>query len=121
VVADYKTNALHPRGVPARRRDYDDARLADAMVEHQYPLQALLYSVALHRYLRWRQVDYRPDDHLGGIAYLFLRGMAGADSGPSSGGTGDGTVGVFEWALPPGLVVALSDMLDGRPQGNAPS
>jgi exodeoxyribonuclease V beta subunit len=121
VVADYKTNALHPRGVPARRRDYDDVRLAHAMAEHQYPLQALLYSVALHRYLRWRLVDYRPDDHLGGIAYLFLRGMTGADSGASSGGVGDGTVGVFEWALPPGLVVALSDLLDGRTRRSASS
>ena len=30
------------------------------MVEHDYPLQALLYSVALHRYLRWRLPGYRP-------------------------------------------------------------
>ena len=32
------------------------------MEDHDYPLQALLYSVALHRYLRWRKSDYRPDD-----------------------------------------------------------
>ena len=31
------------------------------MVEAHYPLQALLYSVALHRYLRWRQPGYDPD------------------------------------------------------------
>jgi exodeoxyribonuclease V beta subunit len=51
---------------------------------------------------------YRPDDHLGGIAYLFLRGMTGRD------GLGGGPPGVFEWAVPPDLVVALSDLLDGR-------
>ena len=48
------------------------------MAHHHYPLQALLYSVALHRYLRWRMADYHPDRHLGPIGgYLFLRGMVG--------------------------------------------
>ena len=47
------------------------------MVEAHYPLQALLYAVALHRYLRWRQPGYDPDVHLGGVLYLFLRGMSG--------------------------------------------
>ncbi len=108
VVADYKTNALHPRGLPVGPTDYGPERLVVAMEEHDYPLQALLYSVALHRYLRWRMSDYRPDAHLGGVAYLFLRGMTGRD-GPIRG-----PAGVFEWAVPPALVVALSDLLDGR-------
>ena len=77
VVADYKTNALHPRGLPVGPADYGADRLVAAMEEHDYPLQALLYSVALHRYLRWRMSGYRPDAHLGGVAYLFLRGMTG--------------------------------------------
>ena len=47
------------------------------MVEAHYPLQALLYAVALHRYLRWRQPGYDPAQHLGGVLYLFLRGMSG--------------------------------------------
>jgi exodeoxyribonuclease V beta subunit len=114
VVADYKTNALHPRGQPAGPADYGRDRLVAAMEEHDYPLQALLYSVALHRYLRWRMPDYRPDAHLGGIAYLFLRGMTGDRAGT------DEPAGVFEWAVPPALVVALSDLLDGRsPEGRA--
>ena len=79
------------------------------MEQHDYPLQALLYSVALHRYLRWRMPDYRPEVHLGGIAYLFLRGMTGGRGGP------DRPAGVFEWVVPPALVVSLSDLLDGRP------
>jgi exodeoxyribonuclease V beta subunit len=111
VVADYKTNALHPRGLPVQPADYDVDRLVAAMEEHDYPLQALLYSVALHRYLRWRKPDYRPEAHLGGIAYLFLRGMSGA------GGVTAGPPGVFEWAVPPALVVSLSDLLDGRRAG----
>jgi exodeoxyribonuclease V beta subunit len=110
VVADYKTNALHLRGMPVGPADYGTDRLVSAMEEHDYPLQALLYAVALHRYLRWRLPSYRPEAHLGGVAYLFLRGMAG--SGAVSG-TG-GPAGVFEWAVPPALVVSLSDLLDGR-------
>jgi exodeoxyribonuclease V beta subunit len=109
VVADYKTNALHPRGQPVGPADYGTDRLVAAMEAHDYPLQALLYSVALHRYLRWRMPDYRPEAHLGGIAYLFLRGMTGARA------RADEPAGVFEWAVPPTLVVALSDLLDGRP------
>jgi exodeoxyribonuclease V beta subunit len=111
VVADYKTNALHRRGVPARPGDYGPTRLAEAMADHHYPLQAMLYSVALHRYLRWRLVGYRPDQHLGGIAYLFLRGMTGAEPAP----TAEIPTGVFTWSIPPGLVVELSDLLDGQP------
>jgi exodeoxyribonuclease V beta subunit len=63
--------------------------------------------VALHRYLRWRFPGYRAADHLGGVAYLFLRGM----TGPAGG---QGGPGVFGWAVPPALVVSLSDLLDGR-------
>jgi exodeoxyribonuclease V beta subunit len=111
VVADYKTNALHPRGMPVGPGDYDPARLVTAMEDHDYPLQALLYSVALHRYLRWRMPDYRPEDHLGGIVYLFLRGMTGAVDAKTS------PAGVFEWKVPPELVCSLSDLLDGRPPG----
>ena len=55
----------------ARRRD--GARATTA-------LQALLYTVALHRYLRWRLPRYDPERHLGGVLYLFLRGMIGPDT-----------------------------------------
>ena len=90
--------------------DYHPARLAEAMTDHDYPLQALLYSVALHRYLRWRLPGYRPADHLGGAAYLFVRGMTGPDVKMSDGRPH----GVFEWAVPPALVIGLSDLLDGQ-------
>jgi len=64
VVIDYKTNQLTPWGAAASERDYDRSSMASAMREHDYPLQALLYSVALHRYLRWRLADYEPSVHL---------------------------------------------------------
>lgn len=101
VVVDYKTNRLHSYG-----RDH----LVAAMAAHHYPLQALLYQVALHRYLRWRLADYNPGSHLGGVAYLFLRGMRGPSTSQHDGHVD----GVFDWAVPPALVVQLSELLDGR-------
>ena len=83
--------------------------MAAAMMDSHYPLQALLYSVTLHRFLRLRLPGYSPDRHLGGIAYLFVRGMAGADT-PLVDGT---PLGVFTWRPSPTLVVALSALLSG--------
>jgi exodeoxyribonuclease V beta subunit len=110
VVADYKTNKLPGFGRESRSSDYHPSRLPAAMIEHHYPLQALLYGVALHRYLRWRLPGYRPDDHLGGAAYLFVRGMVGAET-PTDNGR---PFGVFGWQVPPALVCDLSDLLDGQ-------
>jgi exodeoxyribonuclease V beta subunit len=110
VVCDYKTNALHERGRSAGVGDYHPDRLATEMGRHHYPLQALLYSVALHRYLRWRVPGYEPERHLGGVAYLFLRGLAGAST-PTPRGQPHG---VFAWRPPAALVDELSQLLDGR-------
>ena len=109
VVVDYKTNKLAEPGRGAQSLDYHPVRLFAAMAEHHYPLQALLYSVALHRYLRWRVPGYEPAEHLGGVAYLFVRGMAGADTPVVEGNPH----GVFNWQVPSALVTALSDLLDG--------
>lgn len=108
LVVDYKTNWLGDPAEPLPLRRYRPAALARAMIGAHYPLQALLYSVALHRYLRWRQPGYRPGDHLGGILYLFLRGMAGPDT-PEIDGV---CCGVFSWRPPAQLIIELSDLLD---------
>jgi exodeoxyribonuclease V beta subunit len=71
-----------------------------------YPLQALLYCVALHRFLGDRLPDYDPHRHLGGVGYLFVRGLGGPQGGPETG--------VFAWQPPAGLVVALSQLLADR-------
>jgi exodeoxyribonuclease V beta subunit len=113
-VVDYKTNWLGPIGpdgqAPLTSAHYVPARLADAMIAAQYPLQALLYAVALHRYLRWRLPGYDPGRHLGGVLYLFVRGMCGADT-PVVHGV---PCGVFSWQPPAALVVELSALLDGQ-------
>jgi len=103
VVVDYKSNRLAPSGVVLTPRHYGPKELALAMQDAHYPLQAMLYAVALHRFLRWRLPSYEPDTHLGGIAYLFLRGMAG-EGAPGSG--------VFSWRPAASMVIALSDLLD---------
>jgi exodeoxyribonuclease V beta subunit len=108
VVVDYKTNWLGPSDEPLTAWHYRPAAMADAMAQAHYPLQALLYSVALHRYLRWRLASYDPERHLGGVLYLFIRGM----SGPSTSRVNGQPCGVFAWHPPAGLIVALSDLFD---------
>lgn len=56
---------------------YGQRALRSLMASHHYPLQAHLYLVALHRYLHWRLPGYVPERHLGGYAYVFLRGTPG--------------------------------------------
>lgn len=103
LVVDYKTNYLGRTAA-----DYGFARLTEAMLHSDYPLQALLYVVVLHRFLRWRQPGYDPRRHLGGVLYLFLRGMCGINTPIRDGHP----AGVFGWRAPAHLVVALSDLLD---------
>ena len=110
LVVDYKTNWLGPRAVPLTAASYVPEALDAAMGHSDYPLQALLYAVVLHRFLRWRQPGYDPERHLGGVLYLYLRGMCGPET-PLVGGE---PCGVFAWRPPVALVEELSDLLDGR-------
>jgi exodeoxyribonuclease V beta subunit len=109
LVVDYKTNRLgDPDAETISTWDYRPQALAAAMMDAHYPLQALLYSVALHRFLRWRQPGYTPEQHLGGALYLFVRGMAG----PQTPTVGEVPAGVFGWRPPDALVTDLSALLD---------
>jgi exodeoxyribonuclease V beta subunit len=113
LVVDYKTNWLG--GLPGEdgpqltAHDYRPEVLAAAMGHSDYPLQALLYAVVLHRFLRWRLPGYDPATHLGGVLYLYLRGMCGPDTPVVDGHP----CGVFSWQPPAALVAELSDLLDG--------
>jgi exodeoxyribonuclease V beta subunit len=81
-----------------------------AMTHRDYPLQAFLYTVALHRYLRWRLAGgYDPSTHLAGSAYLFLRGMTGATDADGH------SHGVSWWRPPTDAVLACDRLLAGRP------
>ena len=102
-IVDYKTNRLRPGDLVVE--DFGTAAMADEMRHADYPLQALLYAVALHRYLAWRMPGYSPETHLGPVQYHFVRGMAGPATPPGCG--------VFEWRLPPALVAELSELISG--------
>ncbi len=65
-IVDYKTNHL---------ADYNADTLERTMCQNNYDIQYLIYQVALHRYLGTCLNQYDPDIHLGGIYYLFTRGM----------------------------------------------
>jgi exodeoxyribonuclease V beta subunit len=95
-VIDYKTNVCEPWG-------YATTDLHGAMRVADYPLQALLYLVALHRLLRWRLDGYDASQHLGGAHYLFLRGMRPGSSD-----------GIVSWSPGAHGVAAVSDLLAGR-------
>ncbi|HYN77281.1 MAG TPA: exodeoxyribonuclease V subunit beta [Lamprocystis sp. (in: g-proteobacteria)] len=78
-VMDYKSNYLGDR-----LDDYGADGMGRAMIHHGYHLQYLIYTVALHRYLRRRVPGYDYDQVIGGVRYLFLRGMR-PDQGASRG------------------------------------
>ena len=80
-ILDYKSNHLGDN--PAA---YNAAALKQAMDDHHYWLQAAIYQVALHRLLQTRLPDYDPETHLGGVEYLYLRGVNSADR--TNGGLG---------------------------------
>jgi len=110
-VVDYKTNWLAPPDAALTAWHHRPAALAAEMRRAHYGLQALLYTAALHRYLRWRLPGYDPERNLAGVLYLFLRGMTGPDTPTVDGAP----CGVFAWRPTAPLVEALSDALDGAP------
>jgi exodeoxyribonuclease V beta subunit len=102
-VLDYKSNHLGDR-----TDDYGPDQVAQAMRGHQYHLQSLIYTLALHRYLKSRLPGYEPGQHLGGSLYLFLRGIR-PEWGPDRG--------VFHERPSQGLIEDLDQVFGtaGRP------
>lgn len=71
-IADYKSNFLG-----TSQENYRHSAIKDSMSHASYWLQAALYLVALHRYLKVQLLDYDMQRDLGGATYLYLRGMNG--------------------------------------------
>ena len=82
-IADYKSNYL---GDDYSAYSVETCR--QAMFDHHYHLQYLIYSLALHRYLKTRIKDYDYKKDFGGVYYLFLRGMSATKSSEKSPGFG---------------------------------
>ena len=101
-IVDYKSNYLG-----SDFDSYNQAALYDAMTTHSYWLQASIYQVALHRYLKLRLPNYDIDTHLGAIEYAFLRGMSPKHD----------TRGKLVKQFDSDFILALDDMF-GYPNGN---
>ncbi|MDI5835308.1 exodeoxyribonuclease V subunit beta [Shewanella xiamenensis] len=99
-IADYKSNHLGDT-----IQAYHYGALKQAISDHRYDLQYILYSLALHRYLAMRLPNYDYDTHIGGCYYLFLRGMSVQYPG----------FGVYYDKPPKALILAL-DALFNRSQ-----
>jgi len=78
---DWKSN--HLGDTPAH---YSAAALGAAMRAGAYPLQACLYALALHRWLRRRLRGYDYERDFGGALYVFLRGAGLAAPGVDGAG-----------------------------------
>ncbi|UKE47277.1 exodeoxyribonuclease V subunit beta [Xanthomonas cerealis] len=97
-VLDYKSNRLP---------SYDPDALARAMAHSEYALQALIYTVALHRWLRFRLGEtYAYARDFGGVRYLFCRGLDA---------TRDPSPGVHAWRFDPELVESVDALFAGAP------
>jgi exodeoxyribonuclease V beta subunit len=104
-VLDYKSNRL---GQGTRLVDYSAAQLDQAMSDDHYRFQALLYTVAVDRYLRERVPDYRRD-RLGETIYLFVRAVGIApDIAPHAG--------IWAQRFDDALIDAVDGVLAGEAQ-----
>ena len=74
-ILDYKSNFLG--NTPD---NYTQDAMEQAMISHRYDFQYQLYTLALHRLLQNRLPSYNYETHIGGVFYLFLRGMQVGDS-----------------------------------------
>lgn len=75
-VADYKSNWL---GADANA--YTQEAMENTILDKRYDVQLVLYSVALHRLLKYRQPNYCYEQHVGGAVYWFLRGVEAPTQG----------------------------------------
>lgn len=63
---DWKSNTL---------ADYRPQTVIESMQTQAYDLQGRLYALALHRWLKHALPGYDPEQHFGGVYYLYLRGI----------------------------------------------
>jgi exodeoxyribonuclease V beta subunit len=100
LVADYKTNRISPSSA------FTTDEMVAEMHRQGYPLQAVLYLVALRRYLAFRRPDLDLAEAIVGATYLFVRGMD-----PSS--DVDDPRGVVWWTPPDAVLERLDRFFAG--------
>jgi exodeoxyribonuclease V beta subunit len=97
-VIDYKTNWLGPQA-----SSYSPEAMRQSMADSHYYLQYWLYTLALHRYLRQALPDYDYERDVGGVRYLYLRGIDGS-----------GQHGVYASRPSRTLIETLDAMMEGH-------
>ena len=75
-VADYKSNWLG-----GHAGAYTAEAMRDSVLQSRYDLQYAIYTLALHRQLKARLPGYDYERHMGGVLYLYLRGVDGEGHG----------------------------------------
>ena len=99
-LVDWKSNFLGGHAL-----DYGQGTLARSMAENFYILQYHIYVLALHQYLALRLPRYRYGEHMGGVYYIFLRGLD-----PSLGPG----YGIYRARPEEGLIAAMAEKLIAR-------
>jgi exodeoxyribonuclease V beta subunit len=69
-ILDWKSNFLGNN-----LEDYSIENVKIAMMENNYNLQYLIYTIALIKYLGTRKTDFDYERDFGGVIYLFVRGV----------------------------------------------
>ena len=100
-MVDYKSNYLGDS-----LSHYNQSTLNAAMNKAGYWLQAAIYQVALHRFLRLRLPDYEGNEskYLGAVEYVFLRGIDSQHSADNN------RYGRISWDIPIDFILALDEM-----------
>ncbi|WNC70651.1 exodeoxyribonuclease V subunit beta [Thalassotalea psychrophila] len=98
-ICDYKSSHLGDKF-----SNYLPEKLSMNVIENFYDLQFLIYSLALHRYLKRRVHNYSIDTHFGGVYYFYLRGMSAGNEDFS---------GVFFNSLSTELLQQLDQLFSG--------
>ena len=102
-VLDYKSNYLGEN-----QNAYGQDAMARAMAGHRYDLQYLLYTLALHRLLKARLAGYDYEGDVGGVVYLFLRGVNASGKG------------VYAHKPPANLIHELDELFKEKKSHDAP-
>jgi exodeoxyribonuclease V beta subunit len=75
-IVDYKSNWLGMAD-----QDYTTPAMDEVVRKNRYELQYVIYLFALHRLLQSRLSSYDYDQHVGGAACFFIRGIGAPTSG----------------------------------------
>ncbi|QJC36683.1 exodeoxyribonuclease V subunit beta [Enterobacteriaceae endosymbiont of Donacia simplex] len=69
-IIDYKSNWLGDN-----YKDYKKKNIENDICLKRYDIQYQIYSLSLHKYLKYRIKNYNYKKHFGGIIYLYIRGI----------------------------------------------